>query len=108
MDNFKVIYRILKHLEASLDCVYPDMSVISAAALNISHERWEQLLIELQLNGYIRGLVFAQSMSDSRPHLTEPIKPTITLAGLEYLANNTTLKKAGNILRGLKEIIPGA
>ena len=107
MDNFKVIYRILKHLEASIDNVYTDIKAISNVALNISYERWEYLMIELQISGYIRGLVFEQSMGDNRAHLVEPINPIITLKGLEYLSENTTMKKVGNTLRGLKEIIPG-
>ena len=107
MDNFKVIYRILKHLEASMDNVYTDMKTISHTALNITYERWETLLIELQLNGYIRGLVFEQTMSDNKAHLIEPIQPEITLKGLEYLADNTIMKRVGNTLRGLKDTIPG-
>lgn len=107
MDNFKVIYRILKHLEASMDNVYTDTKAISHTALNITYERWETLLIELQLNGYIRGLVIEQSMSESRAHLIEPIQPAITLKGLEYLADNTIMKRVGNALRGIKDTIPG-
>ena len=107
MDNFKAIYRILKHLESSMDNVYTDMQVVSHTALNISYERWEALLIELQMNGYIRGLVYQQSMSDSRAHLTEPVQPVITLNGLEYLSENAVMKRVGNALRGIKDMLPG-
>ncbi|WP_302804344.1 YjcQ family protein [Eubacterium callanderi] len=30
----------------------------------------------------------------------------MTLKGLEYLADNTLMKKAANILKGIKETIP--
>ena len=45
MDNFKVIYKILKFLEVSLDYEQTDVDAISPERLHITHERWEQLLI---------------------------------------------------------------
>ena len=33
MDNFKVVYRILKHLEAMMDASEPDMSPITSESL---------------------------------------------------------------------------
>lgn len=107
MDNFKAIYQILKYLEASLDCEAFDPDAISPFRLGISRERWEQLLIMIQDDGYIRGVVCTQSMSDSKRHICEPITPAITLKGLEYLADNTLMKKAAGLLKGVKDIVPG-
>lgn len=104
MDNFKIIYRILKHLETMMDCEETDVSAISHERLGITRSRWEQILIMLQKEGYIEGIVFAKSVSDDKPHIAEPIKPMITLKGLEYLAENTLLKKAGNMIKGIVEI----
>lgn len=105
MDNFKIIYRILRYLEQSLDCEELDPSPISHTALGITRERWEQLMIMLQDNGYISGIVYVRTLSSDRAHITEPIRPQITLKGLEYLAENSLMKKAGELLRGVIDVI---
>lgn len=105
MDNFKIIYKILKHLEASMDAESTDIAPISPERLGISHERWERLLILLQDDGYIKGIVTAQALGEDRPHITEPIHPFITLRGLEYLADNSFMRRAAQLLKGTVEII---
>lgn len=105
LDNFKVIYKILKHLEAMMDCEETDISAISHERLGITRERWEQILILLQKEGYIDGIVITKTLSDDKPHIAKPIKPNITLKGLEYLAENSLLKKAGDMLKGIVETV---
>lgn len=105
MDNFKIIYRILRYLEQALDCAELDPSPISHTALGITRERWEQLLIMLQNDGYINGIVYVRTLSSDRAHITEPIRPNITLKGLEYLAENSLMKKAGDLLKGAISMI---
>lgn len=56
MDNFKIIYRILKSLEASLDFEETDVSAISPEKLGVTKARWEQLLIMMQERGISKGL----------------------------------------------------
>lgn len=41
MDNFRVIYRILRYLEKALDYDEPNMDCISAKALNHKRFRWD-------------------------------------------------------------------
>ena len=65
MDNFKIIYKILKFLEGSLDYEQTDVAAISYQRLGITKERWEQLLIMLQDGGYITGIVTAQAAEDN-------------------------------------------
>ena len=47
MDNFTIIYKILKALEAAMDFEAFDVSKISHERLGISYERWEKILIML-------------------------------------------------------------
>lgn len=105
MDNFKIIYKILKHMEASLDCELTDLEPISAFRLGISRERWEQLLIMMQDEGYIKGLVLGKSLSDDKRHISQPIEPEITIKGLEYLAENSFMKKAARMVKGAADIV---
>ena len=107
MDNFTVIYKILKALEKAMDYDEFDIAMISCERLNISHQRWEKILIMLAKAGYIEDVVFDQCEGDYSPKLEKPIRPVITLKGLEYLSENTLMKKTANIVRGLKETVPG-
>ena len=107
MDNFRMIYHILKYLEEHLGDPNPDLSEISHERLRISYFRWEALLKLMQEEGYIKGLVYQQTMSDSQPHVVEPIQPSITIKGLEYLAENSMMKKVAETVKRVKDIIPG-
>lgn len=44
MDNFKIIYRILKLLEGLMDVDEPDFSCLDAEHLGISPARWRALM----------------------------------------------------------------
>lgn len=107
MDNFAIIYKILKALENAMNYEEFDSGSISHERLNISYQRWEKILIMLAKAGYVEGLIIDQTLSDYTPHLIKPIQPIITLKGLEYLSENTLMKKAANFTKGIKEIIPG-
>ena len=107
MDNFAAIYKILKVLDRHKGDEEFDSVQISAETLGISHRDWEQLLIELQRNGYVDGVLYERTMSDKYPHVVEPVYPRITLRGMEYLSENTLMKKAGRVLRGIKDMTPG-
>ena len=107
MDNFKIIYRILKYLEQHLGEENLNLDKISYEQLGISFLRWEALLRMMQEEGYIKGLMFEQTMSDSSPHIVIPIRPTITIRGLEYLTENSFMKKAESAFKSVKEFIPG-
>lgn len=106
MDNFKIIYKILKHLEYSMDFEEVDTNSISHSRLGITRIRWEEILIMLRQSGYITGIVVDQGHSDYSPRVVEPITPRITLKGLEYLQENTMMKKAYKAIKGIKDITP--
>ena len=107
MNNFKIIYRILKHLEESMDYEYINTEPISPETLGISKPRWEHIMIMLIQNGYITGVNYIQTLGDEKPRIVEPVKPIITLRGIEYLSENTFMKKASDVLKGIKEMTPG-
>ena len=105
MNNFKVIYRILKYLEASLDCEEFDVEAISPFRLDVTRERWEQILIMMQDNGYIKGIVVTKKLGDMKRYISEPVCPEITIKGLEYLEENKFMRKAANMLKGAADIV---
>lgn len=98
MDNFTIIYKILKALEAAVDFEAFDVSKISHERLGISYERWEKILIMLTKSGYIEGVAYGQCFPGRNLMLAPPIRPIITLKGLEYLSG---------VGSGIKETITG-
>ena len=104
MDNFKVIYKILRYLETMMDVSEPDMSPITAESLGLSQERWSNIMEMLIRNGYIEG-------AGAKRYVRTPLvisnleRARITLKGLEYLQENSLMKKAANIAKGITEII---
>lgn len=103
MDNFRVIYRILRYLEKALDYDEPNMDCISAKALKLSDQRWMALMEMLSKEGYIDGFSVQRTADGSI--LISSSTPRITLKGLEYLQENSLMKKAAELAKGVAEII---
>lgn len=105
MDNFVVIYRILKALEASMDFEEFDERLISPERLGITKERRDKLLIQMQKEGYISGISVVQYVNLASPSVDIPNSISITIKGLEYLAENSLMTKAANLAKGVAEIL---
>ncbi len=107
MDNFKVIYKILKILEQSMDMEEFDKASISKERLELSEPHWCRIMALIVSEGYVSGIEVWNSMDCSYPRVAL-VRPEITLKGLEYLEDNTVMKKIANMAKGIKDIIPGA
>ncbi len=106
MDNFKVIYKILKYLESAMDYPGMDMKPIRHEALGITKERWDALIKMLIDNGYVEGATIEEHIAYEYP-VVELDSPRITLKGLEYLHENSTMQKVMKLAKGIKDIVPG-
>lgn len=104
MDNFKIIYKILKALEQAMDYDEFDVNKISHTRLNITYQRWEKIMIMLAKSGYIEGVMYDQCSGEYSPHIEEPIQPMITIKGLEYLEENSMMKRASDMAKGLIDV----
>ena len=102
MDNFKVIYKILKTLEKSMDYEEFDTKLISSEALDITRERWNAIMKMLLGNGYIEGAEAVKYIGAAEIKLNWP---EITLKGLEYLSENSMMKKMAALAKGVAEIV---
>lgn len=105
MDNFKAVYTIHTVLEAAMDYPDFDMEQISAKALKVSDERWARYIEMMQDVGYIKG-------ADIVPYVTgqtvvDCSRVRITLRGLEYLQENSIMRKLYKLAKGVKETVPG-
>lgn len=103
MDNFKIIYKVLRILEKAMDCEEFDRETISAEALGISEERWRRIFMLLSNEGYISGFFIKRGLGDM--YYVAGSGPEITLKGLEYLEENSMMKKAANLVKGVADIL---
>lgn len=103
MDNFKVIYRILRYLEKAMDLDEPDMDKISAEALRLTEQRWLAIVEMLAEEGYVDGISVKRSL-DGIPTVSVS-RVRITLRGLEYLQENSLMQKAANLAKGVVDVI---
>lgn len=89
MKEFSQVYKILKILRNSLDSDVLDASRLSPESLGISIIRRRKLLKMLQDKHYI----------------TDTEYPEITLVGLQYLEENSMMRKAAKLAKGIKDVI---
>lgn len=107
MDNFKVIYKVLKYLEIAMDLDVVDRDEISHEKFGISEARWSRLIEMMYDNGYIDGVhIINYCGGESYPSIKFD-NLRITLAGLEYLEENSVMQKAKNFFKDIKETVPG-
>ena len=97
MDNFKIIYKILRILEKSMDIEEFDKSSISKERLELSEARWCRIMALIVEEGYVKGVRVWNIFAGKTPSV-EIISPYITLRGLEYLEENTFMKNAAKAM----------
>ena len=107
-DYFVLAYRILAYLYACLKSgEQPDMNCISADELGIAPNYWEYIMRHLYQEGFIENLHVLHVIGRSTPQIKLTAATMITPLGIEFLENNSTMAKAKNFLKTLKETIPG-
>jgi len=101
-ENFKIIYKILKILEKAMSVEEFDPQIISAKALSIPEPLWKRIMALLVENGYISGVKVVKDFSGCQIVIS---RPDITLKGLEYLEENSLMRKAADIAKGLADVV---
>jgi len=104
MDDFKVIYRILKCLSDSMDNEEFDTESFTAERFGTNENRFHAILVNLQDEGYIKGLTVKRYVRQPL-YVQKPICPRITLKGMEYLSENSFMKKAASLAKGILEVV---
>lgn len=104
MDNFKAVYKILTALEKAMDLPEFDISQVGPEALGVTQERWNRYIEMMADVGYIKGITLRKDITGGT--LVEAGNARITLKGLEYLQENSIMRKLYNTARGITELIP--
>lgn len=102
-ESIKLIYKILKILEQSMDYPEFDINRLDPEALGTSLNRRNAILEMLLKKGYIDGIAIKKYVDKESILGLGNIK--ITVDGLEYLEDNSLMKKASNLAKGIAEII---
>ena len=104
MDNFKAVYKILTALEKAMDLPEFDISQVGPEALGVTQERWNRYIEMMADVGYIKGISLRKDITGGT--LVEAGNARITLKGLEYLQENSIMRRLYNTARGITELIP--
>ena len=104
-ESIKLIYKILKILENSMD--YPELDVdrLSPEALGTPLNRRNAILEMLLKKGYIDGIAIKKYGDEESSVILGLENIKITVDGLEYLEDNSLMKKAARLAKGITEII---
>ena len=100
MDDFRIIYKILRILQNSMDLEEFDRNSISAEALGLSVPKWSRLMAMLLKEGYITGGETWNAMDCGYPRVALS-RPELTLKGLDYLEENSLMKKSADLAKGI-------
>lgn len=105
-DYFVIVYRILTYLhECFMAGERPDVDLFGPEALGINNGYWTNVMESIFNEGYITGISMVPRLG-AAPGI-KLINLKITQSGIEFLQENSTMQKAKNFLKDLKEIIPG-
>lgn len=105
MDNFKAVYTILSALEKAMDLPEVGIDEISAETLGVSKERWARYMEMMVDVGYIKGINIKRTITGETKVEGKDIR--ITLKGLEYLQENSIMKRIYRTAKGIVDVIPG-
>lgn len=100
MDNFQAVYKILSTLEKAMDYPEFDIKQIGADKLNVSNERWARYIEMMADVGYIKGVRVYKDVTGDLCIDDDGIR--ITLKGLEYLQENSIMKRIYKAVKGIK------
>ena len=102
---FNLIYKILIILRDNMELERFDVNQLSHDSLNISYPLWCRIMAMLNDEGYIKGIQVWNSFDTQHPKVALT-RIEITLRGLEYLEENSLMRKAANLAKGIKESTP--
>lgn len=100
MEDFRIIYKILRILQKAMDLEEFDSEELSAEALGLTVPKWSRLMAMLLKEGYISGGQTWNTMDCGYPKVALT-RPELTIKGLEYLEENGLMKKAAGLAKGI-------
>ena len=100
MEDFRIIYTILRILQKAMDLEEFDSEELSAKALGLTVPKWSRLMAMLLKEGYISGGQTWNAIDCGYPKVALN-RPELAMKGLEYLEENRLMKKAAGLAKGI-------
>lgn len=103
----KTIFRILKAIDVAYENNNFNLEeTLNLEKLGISERRLILMLEQLKEKNYITGISTVNSIT-GYIHISINNPSRLTLDGMDFLENNTAMKKAYKMLKEAKEWVPG-
>lgn len=109
-DYFVITYRILAYLYACLksgEQVSLEYLKYDTSDFPIGKDYWYYIFTHLYEDGYVEGVSLIPILGNTVKGVKLNPWVQITPKGIEYFQDNSTLQRAKNFLKELKEFIPG-
>lgn len=101
MVNMKIVYKVLSEVDKQMDDINFDESFIKD--LKVSDNRVNKIIETLLDEGYLTGIKISKSKTGN---IVMFMSPRLTIKGMEFLQENSTMQKIKNGLRDVKDITP--
>ena len=102
MEDFKLIYRILRFLNETMKNEEFDHRHFNGGHFSASGAEWAAVLEMLADSGYIKGVELDRA-ADGHVEISLS-RPRITIEGLEYLHGNEFMLKASAEAKGISTV----
>lgn len=104
-DYFSVAYKILSYLKYCYENgEIPDTNILRSKTFYVTDRQFYQTLQMLTDDGYIKGLIISPTKSGTL--VTGLDNLAITSSGLQYLAENSMMRKAYKMFKEAKDWLP--
>lgn len=104
--TYGIIWKILNILDLSLDLKEVPLDQLTAKRFKISENRFNNYLVMLNDAGYIEGVKVIDNLTDDFEIDISEIK--ITLEGIEFLIENSTMNKIATAAKEVGLIVAEA
>lgn len=107
MQNSTSIYQILKAIDVSYENNnFNFEETLNLEKLKISERRLNLILEGLINDNLINGFSIENYGDDTIPEIIEVSTPRLTIAGMDYLENNSSMKKALKFITAINGFMP--
>lgn len=101
MSDMKAIVHIMAAIRASEDKPCFDLALVDEKAVKVDAKTRDLLAVKLLKAGYIEGLNVVDDIDNqTAPYVAwSHSRPSVTLAGLEYMQENSAFRKAAEEIK---------
>jgi len=104
MENLRLAYKILTLLDKSMSVEELDDSALSAESFGVPEVQFNKVMAQLVNSNFVDGIEVYYTFDQRYPKIKLTM-PMITLAGMEYLKENSAMKKIAEGAKTLASMV---